>query len=246
MHLRSFMTLILCAGLLVAAGMGRQTVFSQTGQAKAGAIGYAKARVRRTNIMFPRVTRFRDAKIMREVNRQIDEVTQEFNCDGQGGRGSYYRVKSRVAYAQNDIFSIYASAEYYCNTAYPTNDYNVSQTYDMRTGKRVEFEELFRDYQADGRAILKIIFAEDIARSEKLAASGKPREQTCEGDPELYSLERLEGSSYAFNFSSQGLQVQPQWPHVIEACAKIVTVPYDKLAPYAAPNGLLARVAKKQ
>jgi hypothetical protein len=243
MQLRFLPALLVALPLLFFAGAEHRPVLSQTRQSNSG-VGYAMARVRRTRIMFPRLTRFRDAKVMREVNRQIDAATQEFGCDRESGRNSYYKVKSRVAYAANDIFSIYGTAEYYCNTAYPTNDYNVSQTYDLRTGKQVQFEELFKNYEADRREILKVIFASEIAQSERLAASGKPREQTCEGDPEIYSLERLEGSTYAFNFSSTGLQVQPQWPHVIEACAKIVTVPYGKLAQFAAPNGLLARVAK--
>lgn len=242
MHLRSLLSLLACATLICLASAGQRPVLSQTGGT--GGIGYAKARVRRTGIMFPRLTRFRDPKVMREVNRQIDEATQEFGCDGQGDKNSFYRVRSRVAYADKDIFSIYASAQYYCNTAYPTNDYNVSQTYDLRTGKQIKFEELFRNYEADRREILKTVFAAEVAASERLAASGKPKENSCEGDPDLYSLDNLEGSSFAFNFSGAGLQVQPSWPHVIEACSKIVTVPYGKLQRFAAPGGLLTRMAK--
>jgi hypothetical protein len=240
MQLR-FLAALLAAALLSTMVMWPQATPAQTRQASGG-IGYANVRVRRSRILYPRLTRFRDARVMREVNKQIDEQTANFNCEGQEGRGNYYRVKSRVTYAESDIFSIYASAEYYCNTAYPTNDANVSQTFDLRTGKLVQFEELFRNYEADREEIIKTIFAADIARSERLAQSGKPRQQTCEGDPELYSLERLASSYYSFNFTRTGLQVQPQWPHVIEACAKIVTVPYSKLKRFAAPDGLLARV----
>jgi hypothetical protein len=240
MKLRFAPALVLLASLLLMTGS--RPVLSQTRGAGASGIGHAKVRVRRTRILFPRLTRFRDAKVMREVNRQIDETTREFNCEGQGGKNSYFNVKSRVTYADRDIFSIYASAEYYCNTAYPTNDANTSRTFDLKTGKLVAFEELFRNYEADREEIIKTIFAAEIARSEKLAASGKPKEQTCEGDPELYSLERLTGSSYNYNFSGAGLQVQPDWPHVIEACSKIVTVPYSKLQRFAAPDRILARM----
>jgi hypothetical protein len=239
MKLRFLLTLLVAVPLSFASAE-RQSALSQTGQA-GGGIGYANARVRRTRILYPRLTRYRDAKVMREVNRQIDAATRDFNCEGQGGS---FNVKSKVTYADKDIFSIYASANYYCNTAYPTNDANVSQTFDLKTGKQVQFEELFKNYETDRREIVKTIFATEIAQSEKLAASGKPREESCEGNPEIYSLEHLEGSTYSYNFSKAGLQVQPQWPHVIEACAKIVTVPYGKLARFAAPDGLLARVAK--
>jgi hypothetical protein len=243
MQPRFLLALLLCVSFMSLASAERQPVFSQTRQVNGG-IGYANVRVRRTRILYPRLTRFRDAKVMREVNRQIDAATREFNCEGQGGKNSYFNVKSKVSYAENDIFSIYASAGYYCNTAYPTNDANVSQTFDLKTGKLVAFEELFKNYEADRQEILKIIFASQIARSEKLAASGKPKEESCEGDPDMFSLEHLEGSTYSFNFSKTGLQVQPSWPHVIEACAEIVTVPYAKLQRFAAPGGLLSRVAK--
>jgi hypothetical protein len=222
---------------------GNQPAFSQSKRTTGVDIGYAKVRVRRTGILFPRLTSFGDRRVLREVNRQIDELTAQFGCD-ERGRNSYYKVRSRVEYAEKDIFSIYATAEYYCNTAYPTNDANQSLTFDLRTGKQVAFEELFKNYEADKREILKTIFAAQVSRSERLAASGRPREETCEGDPELFSLDRLEGTTFSFNFSKAGLSVQPDWPHVIEACAERVTVPYAKLARFAAPDGPLARASR--
>lgn len=239
MHLRLLLAPLMLAALLSFTVTDRQLALSQTGQAS-GAIGYASVPVRRTGIRFPRLMRFRDQRVMREVNRQIDEFTKDFGCSG---KDSYYKVRSKVAYAGKDIFSIYASAQYYCGGPYPTNDDNISQTFDLRTGKKVSFEELFNSYETNKREILKTIFATQVARAEKAAASGKNTEDSCEG-PDLYSLDNLEGSTFAYNFSSAGLQVQPSWPHVVEACAEIVTVPYSRLAGFAAPNGLLARMSK--
>src|SRR5215212_10438258 len=122
MNLRFMSALLLCVFLMtIAGGAAVQPVFSQARQVNSG-IGYANARVGRTRILYPRLTRFRDAKVMREVNRQIDEATKDFNCDRGSGRESYFRVRSKVAYADRDIFSIYASAQYYCGGPYPTND----------------------------------------------------------------------------------------------------------------------------
>ena len=67
---------------------------------------------------------------------------------------------------------------------------------------------------------------------------------SCDESPWLYALDDLADSHYSFNFSAEGLEVQPQWPHVIEACEKRVTVPYAKLRQFAAPGGLLERVQK--
>lgn len=220
----------------------RQTPLSRD-QGLGGRIEYVKVRVRRTGILFPRLTRFRDQRVMRIVNRQIDQLTHDFGCEA-GTRDPYYKVRSSVEYADKEIFSIYASAEYSCGGAYPTNDDNRSVTFDLRTGRQVQFEELFKDYQANKREILRTIFAKQVERSEKMTASGRPQENTCEGDPDLYSLAHLESSSFSFNFSRVGLRVQPDWPHVIEGCAELVTVPYIELKRYATPDGLLKRVAR--
>lgn len=178
---------------------------------------------------------------MNAVNRRIDELTSEFGCQGEGGRSAYYKVRSRVEYTARDIFSIYASSEYYCGGAYPTNDNNVSLTFDMKTGKVVNFEDLFKNYEADRQEIVKIIFADLLARGARAPSSGNTDEGDC---AEVYQLDRMESSTFAFNFSKAGLSVQPAWPHVIEACAERVTVPYAKLAKFAAPEGPLARVLK--
>lgn len=241
MHPRSLVALLLCASLLLLASAEQsRPILSQTRQG-GGEIGYAKVRIRRTGLTYPRLTRFRDARVMREVNRQIDAQTRDFGCGREGGKDAYYNVRSRVAYANRDIFSIYASAGYWCGGPYPTNDENISQTFDLRTGKLVKFEELFKNYEADRREILKAIFAKEIAELERLKASGKLKEDDCES---LFTPERLEESSFSYNISSAGLQVEPSWPHVIEACADVVTVPYSKLERFAAPDGLLTRMTK--
>ena len=137
-----------------------------------------------------------------------------------------------------------ASASYYCGAAYPTNDVNMSLTFDLRTGEKVGFEQLFKDYEADKREILRTIFAKQVEMATKLAAAGKQGSDNCEEDAELFSLERLEESSYSYNFTRAGLAVQPGWQRVIEACAERVIVPYAELRKFAAPGGILFRVMR--
>lgn len=206
-----------------------------------GTIGYAMTQVRGKRIRFPRLTRYRDTTIMRRVNRELDAFTREFGCE-KTNRDSYYDVRSAVTYAASDIFSIYASEEYYCGTAYPTNDANNSMTFDLRTGKRVTFEGLFANHTRDSRRILRTIFAKQIANSERLVAANTQGDE-CDTDPEMFSLAHLESSSFAFHLGANGLVVQPEWPHVIEACAELVTVPYARIRQFAASGGVLARAA---
>ncbi|HEX8177735.1 MAG TPA: hypothetical protein VF543_21780 [Pyrinomonadaceae bacterium] len=238
MQLRFPSALLIAAAILLSTGSASQPALSQT-RGAGGGIGYAKTRVGRSRILYPRLTRYRDARIMREVNRQIAAATKEFTAAGCTGKDSYFRVRSRVAYADRDIFSIYASSQYYCGGPYPTNDDNISQTFDLRTGKLVEFSGLFRNYEADKQAILRTIFGARIESAERIKASGRDTDDNCDAP---YTMDTLEGTTFNYNFSGAGLQIQPSFPHVIEACADIVTIPYSKLQRFAAPDGILSRM----
>jgi hypothetical protein len=206
-------------------------------------IQYALSPVGYTQIRFPRLTAYKDITTMNRVNAQLDELSKEFGCPAPHGKDDWYKVISRVEYAAKDILSIYASANYYCGGPYPTNDANMSLTFDLRTGKKVQFAELFKSYDVNKDQILKVIFARQLARTKKLLAAGKKTDESsnCEENSDLFTLEILQDSEYAYNFSEKGLVVQPQWPHVVEACAERVTIPYQQLMEFAAPNGILAR-----
>ena len=220
------------------------TTNSRVGAAPASsvtAIGYKIVRVR-PGVRFPRLTHLSNAKIMNIVNRQIDASTRDFVCPSDCKTGSY-KVSSTVGYADKDIFSIRASASYFCCGPYPTNDANVSQTYDLRTGKLIGFEELFRNYEPNKGKILATIFARQIVKALKAPAAGANNDGNCENDPSLYSADNLENSNFTYSFSRTGLVVKPEWAHAIEACAVAVTVPYRELKKYAAPNGIIQRVS---
>jgi hypothetical protein len=205
-----------------------------------GTITYANKTIRRTGISFPYLTHFRDPKILARVNALIDKRTRDFGCDASCKTG-YFRVRSKVTYADGDVFSIYASASYDCCGPYPTNDSNISQSYDLRSGELVKFENLFDNYDKNKEEILKIIFASRIARAEKVQSSGKSADTDCDS---LYALDNLGDSQFSYNLSKDYLQVQPDWPHAVEACSEIVSVPYSKLRKFQRPNGLLSRIGR--
>lgn len=212
-------------------------------QGTSDAIQYKMIPVRDTGIQFPRLSAYKDVTTMNRVNAKIDESAKDFACSEPHGKGNRYKVFARVEYAAQDIFSVYASANYYCGGPYPTNDENVSLTFDLRTGKRVEFSELFKNYEANKDRILKIIFSGQLARTGRLlAGKNKDENSSCEEDPGLFTIDALRDSEYAYNLSEKGLAVQPRWPHVVEACAERVTVPYQLLKEFVAPNSILVRV----
>ncbi|HEX6898737.1 MAG TPA: hypothetical protein VF789_03445 [Thermoanaerobaculia bacterium] len=183
--------------------------------------------------------------MLKAVNRQIDDAVADVGCsDDPAVRDKTLDVKSDVRFTDADIFSVYISASYFCGL-YPENDDNRSLTFDLRTGKAVAFEALFQDYEKDKTRILKTIFSKQVAEAERAKAQGKEDGDSCEDSPSLFALDHLQDSTYFFNFTPRGLEVQPAWPHVIEACAERVTVPYEQLREFVAPGGLLERVLPK-
>lgn len=215
----------------------------QDGYISANDIQYRLSRIGDTKLQFPRLTSYKDEAILNRVNAQIDEFSKQFGCPPPSGKYEFYKLSSRVEYAAQDIFSIYASAGYYCGGPYPTNDENLSLTFDLRTGEKVDFRDLFENYEVNKGAILKIIFAQQLAKTKTLRAAGSKTDDQnsdCDSDP-LYTPQTLGRTDFAYNFSPKGLVVQPDWPHVIEACALRVTVPYRQLEKFAAPHSILTR-----
>src|SRR5205085_12612825 len=93
--------------------------------------------VRKKGIRFPRLTYYPDAAVKIDVNRQIDELTEEFGCsEGRPKKKENLEVRAQVEYAARQIFSIYVSESFFCGL-YPTNDSNVSLTFDLKTGRQV-------------------------------------------------------------------------------------------------------------
>jgi hypothetical protein len=207
-------------------------------------IGYRMVKVRHGRFQAPHLTRYRDPAVVKSVNQQIDAIFAELGCGPEMEGKDELNIESSVKLAAKDIFSVHISGSYSCG-AYPENDDDESATFDLRTGKPVSFEALFKDYERDKRAILSAIYPAEIeAAAKHPAPEGPVDEASCDESPWLYALDDLVDSHYSFNFSGEGLEIQPQWPHVIEACEKRVTVPYAKLRQFAAPGGLLERVQK--
>lgn len=208
-----------------------------------GEIAWKMVKVRHGRFQAPHLTHYRDPKVMGSVNRQIDAIVADLGCGPEKEGKDGLEIMTSVKLAARDVFSVYISGSYFCGL-YPENDDKRSTTFDLRTGRPVEFEKLFKDYARDKRAILSTIFAKQVAEAKKHPEpeNPDPNEGSCEKTPWLYSLDRLEEGPYTFNFAPGGLEVQPDWPHVIEACEQRVTVPYEKLKAYAAPGGLLERM----
>jgi hypothetical protein len=204
--------------------------------------------------LLPRLIRFHDPAIQETVNRQLDSLAGSLLCDtdpedspeiedSPGSPGSFESI-AKVTYAASDVLSVSVHSSYYCGGPYPTNDDNRSVTFDLKTGLIVPFEELFSDYERDAESIIRTLYPKHVARAEYLAATGHDEPgESCDDDAFSFSIPNLLESGFSYALSSEGLIVQPDFPHVSEACAEEIIVQFDQVRRFAAPNGVLARVS---
>lgn len=207
-----------------------------------GKISYVTKEI--NGVAVPQVVDYRDAAVMAKVNAQLSDMAYGFGCDPEflaqaDAPETYYDAKVSVSYAENDVFSVYSRASWYCGGPYPTNGDNQSVTFDMRTGEKATADSLFKDYGRDRKAIAAIIFAEQI---EKYA--GPSDGQSCKG---LYSLEGegdfLDFTEYlTYRIEDGDVVAEPVFPHVIAACAEEGRAPAASLSKFFAPGSLLSRL----
>ena len=100
---------------------------------------------------YPRLYDFPDKEVLKKVNTQIDESIKNLRCFN--GEGSY-STTTEVTFSKENIFSIKAISSWYCGGAYPTDDENLSMTFDLKTGNRIGFSSLFTDYGKNEDAII--------------------------------------------------------------------------------------------
>ena len=239
-NLRLIFALCGCFGL--ACGHGYNT---QSPAVSGSQVDYRMVRHQKSDALLPRLVRFRDPAIQEAVNRQLDSLAGSLLCDTQEipGGPDYFESTAKVTYAANEVLSVSVHASYYCGGPYPTNDSNRSVTFDLKTGLPVSFEELFSDYERDAENIIRTLYPEHIARAEYLAATGHDEpSETCD-DAFIFSIPHLLESGFSYALSSEGLIVQPNFPHVSEACAEEIIAEFSRVRHFAALKGILARVA---
>ena len=209
------------------------------GSAAGSAAGRVEVRTVRddsTGAELPRVALAGRGEVEARVNTALDSLARSLRCDPEtqapGAPASTFETRTSVTHAADDVLSVSVHASYYCGGPYPTNDANLSVTYDLATGAAVPFEALFLDYDADRVAITGV-----------LQTSLQPAASDMEDCDDLFTAEALAATTFDYTISPAGLDVQPAFPHVIEACAVTATVPLASLRAFAPDGGVLARVA---
>lgn len=209
-------------------------------------IPYAMVRHPVTRVVMPRLTAPSTPQA-RAIDAQLDSMARDMNCGGLAeadGHKTWFEYTSRVSYAADSVFSVFVRESYGCGGPSITNGANFSATFDLRTGRLVEFRELWADWEGDGEAIARAIFPGQTAHADSMAAQegrGADPDDPCWS---MYTAEELASGFYLrYTLSDSGVVVELDPPQVVKACGEVVVVPYERVAASAAPGGILARVA---
>ena len=190
-----------------------------------------------TGAELPRVSLLGRPDAEARVNAALDSLSASMRCDPESAPpDAEYTSRAAVTMAAHGVLSVTIHSSYWCGGAYPTNDANQSVTFDLTTGEAVPFEALFRDLDGDRAAITGVI-------QTTLLPEATDENPDC---AEPLSTEALMSTTFSYALGADGLIVQPDFPHVIAACAAEITVPYGSLRAYARDGGALARVADGQ
>jgi hypothetical protein len=155
--------------------------------------------------------------------------------------GYFYGVIDHVTYAKNDIFSIDVEASGFCGGAHPDSNH-LTMTYDLATGKRSEFNELFSDWSKDKQKISDVVKKENgilksVITPDDIIGSDDNR---CTNESDMYiEPGELEYASYYIN--DKGLVMIPSLPHAFYACTKAYTIPISSIQAYIPADSFLNR-----
>ncbi|WP_459092142.1 hypothetical protein [Mesorhizobium sp. A556] len=205
-------------------------------------------------IVYPRLVAGASADVRRAANgmlagREKADRQQRFDCldavrqAGQSPVRESFEETVRASYVSARYLSVDVRRSYFCATAYPTEDAADPLTIDLADGKALDWKRLFKPgfLPQEGEAGLSA-----LARlyQTRYAASGE--QQACK-DVVSGQDPFAEGAILWLDAAKGGLVAQPNFPHVIAACAKPITLGSKDLASYAAPYFLhdLAAVQAK-
>jgi hypothetical protein len=183
-------------------------------------------------IRLPFLVKYPKPQIQAAVNAEIQKKLDGMGC-GRAPAGEHWlwETTARVTYADREIFSVDIVTERDCGGPYPTNAAPGPITFDLRTGKRVGFADLFESYKQNKPAIIRAVFGKHIGKSIE-----------SDGCPSLWSLEDMMQYAGPYYVVPGGIVVTPEFPHVMEACAFQETVSASALRPLAAPDAVLMRL----
>ncbi len=174
-------------------------------------------------IAYPRLTQFPDAAIKAKVNavlaaQEKDDRGQMQDCISQLRDAEIkhdpqsYQERIRLAYLSRRYLSIEVHTGYYCGGPYPTNDAPAPRSFDLTKGAALDWNSLFKP---------GFITAPD-GKKAGLWALYQARYRNGQDKDCADTVARQDDGGLHLWLDSKrgGLVAQPDFPHVMEACAE--------------------------
>jgi hypothetical protein len=174
---------------------------------------------------------------MSEVNATLMGAANAAHCENP--EDDDFSFEAEIGLAAAHVLSVNIRESWFCKAAYPTTGADSSLVFDLRDGRTIQLDDLFRKDLAPGR-LAAVLFPYELSRTRDRgtakASEGEGNECT-----DVWAEELAEANlGVHFRLVGDGLVVRLDLPHVVAACANDVTVPFAALASIAAPDGPLA------
>lgn len=189
------------------------------------------------------------AQIDSEKDYELFELARNASkAEMEAKLAQFAKIKPETkVFKEKEVYSLNIKMFYDCQI-YPL-DYlsyvNLSSTFDLKTGGKVEFKELFNDFKKDQTSILAVIFAnnEPVPTVEKSVAKDSSQE-ICEGSPTNFFNDDI--NTFTYHLSEKGLTVEHRsTAHGIRsACLNRATLPFSaftRLSSYLSKDSILTR-----
>ncbi|HEY4941957.1 MAG TPA: hypothetical protein VII56_11080 [Rhizomicrobium sp.] len=207
--------------------------------AAAPAVAVAPLHSSGAKAVYPRLTTFPDARIMAKVNallatREKDDRGAYADCLSQlkdmkmKPDKDTYSEDIAVRYLSGRLLSIEVVTSYDCAGAYPTNGAETPATFDLASGNPIDWTMAFKPGflpGADEHAPLSFLTRTYRSRYSKAKDDADCRQAINQQDP-------FSGAPIVWLDARGGVVFQPDFPHVLAACATPLTLPPGEIAPW--------------
>jgi len=178
---------------------------------------------------FPRVSGLADKAVEALVNKQLatreraDRTTRTncLNAFVSHGKPTYSELV-RLAYLSPRLLSVDVRVSDYCGGPYPNANTPYPLTFDLATGRELDWHRFFIDSflnpPADRPSALLALYLSHAALDEDCSSAVNDRSTTFD---------------FWFDSAHKAVIAHPNsLPHAAESCAKLVPLPFAEIAPY--------------
>ena len=194
------------------------------------------------NPVYPRLTGLADPKVMAQVNALIaaqEKTDRASRADclaqlkeaGQKPTKDSYSEAVTVTYLSGRLLSLSVVSSYDCGGPYPNNGIATPMTFDLASGRQIDWSQAFKPGFLSGAKGSVLT---------RLYRARYPKDQDADCRSAVNTDDPFGEAPILWLDAKRGLVVEPDFPHVIAACAEAVALSAADLAPYLKDASLTA------